>query len=70
MERSLAITNIQEATKQIALQMMKLNPALRHLQNPKVQDECFKAVHAMTVQLEIIKKKVGQLEREDSSTEL
>jgi hypothetical protein len=30
--------------------------------------DCIKAVHEMTVQLEIIKKKVGKLERSDDST--
>ncbi len=30
--------------------------------------DCIKCLHEMTVQLEIIKKKIGKLERSDDST--
>lgn len=70
MDRATAIAQIREATKQIALQMMKIHPAIRHLGDPTTQDECVKSLHELTVQLEVIKKKVGKLEREDSSTDL
>lgn len=70
MDRTTAITQIREAAKNIALQFMKIHPALRALNDETTSGECFKAIHEMTVQLELIKKKIGKLEREDHSTEL
>ena len=68
MERAAAIAQIREACKNIALQFMKIHPALPHLQDAETQGDCIKAVHEMTVQLETIKKKIGRLERSDDST--
>ena len=68
MERPAAIAQIREAAKQIALQFMKIHPALPGLNDAETMGDCIKAVHEMTVQLEIIKKKVGKLERSDDST--
>lgn len=70
MERAAAIAQIREAAKLIALQMMKIHPAIRHLQDQATQEDCIKAMHEMTVQFEVLKKKIGKLEREDASTEL
>ena len=36
----------------------------------ETQDELFKTLHQLTVELEVLKKKLGKLEREDSSTVL
>jgi hypothetical protein len=49
-------------------QFMKIHPAVPHLQHPETQDEFYKTLHQMTVELETLKKKLGKLEREDSST--
>ena len=68
MERPAAIAQIREAAKQIALQFMKIHPALPGLNDAETMGDCIKAVHEMTVQLEIIKKKIGKLERSDDST--
>ena len=68
MTRPEAIQQIRDACKTVALQFMKIHPALPHLQHPETMADCLKAAHEMTVQLEIIKKKVGKLEREDDST--
>jgi len=70
MDRPAAIAQIREAAKSAALQFMKIHPALRALNDEATTAECLKAMHEMTVQLELIKKKVGKLEREDASTEL
>lgn len=70
MNRTEAIAQIREAAKNIAVQFMKIHPALRALNDETTSNECFKAIHEMTVQLELIKKKVGKLEREDDSTDL
>ena len=68
MERSAAINQIREAAKNIALQFMKIHPALPHLEDEQTMKDSLKAMHEMTVQLEIIKKKIGRLERADDST--
>ncbi|TLD71774.1 hypothetical protein FEM03_06450 [Phragmitibacter flavus] len=70
MDRPAAIAQIREAAKNIALQFMKIHPALRALDDETTTGECLKAIHEMTVQLELIKKKVGKLERTDDSTDL
>lgn len=68
MTRADAIQQIRDASKAIALQFMKIHPALPHLQSAETMADCLKALHEMTVQLETIKKKVGKLEREDDSS--
>lgn len=68
MERPVAIAQIREAAKNIALQLMKIHPALPELNDAETMGDCIKALHELTVQLEIIKKKVGRLERSDDST--
>jgi hypothetical protein len=70
MERAAAIAQIREATKNIALQLMKIHPALPKLNDAETMADCIKALHELTVQLEMIKKKVGRLERSDDSTVL
>ena len=67
MERSDAIAQIREAAKNIALQFMKIHPALPGLNDNETMADCIKCVHEMTVQLETIKKKIGKLERSDDS---
>lgn len=68
MDRPAAIAQIREACKNIALQFMKIHPALPHLQDEETQRECIKSLHEMTVLLETIKKKIGKLERSDDSS--
>ena len=68
MERAAAIQQIRDACREIARQMMKIHPAVSHLGHTETQEEVIKAMHLLTVELEIVKKKVGRLEREDEST--
>ena len=68
MDRLAAIAQIKEAAKNIVLQFMKIHPALSKLEDAETMSDCLKYMHEMTVQLEIIKKKVGKLERSDDST--
>jgi thymidylate synthase ThyX len=70
MERTDAIKQIQEACKQIALQFMKIHPAVRHLNDAETQAESLKSMHEMTVHLESIKKRLIRLEKRDDSAEL
>jgi hypothetical protein len=68
--RPAAIQVIQEACKQIALQFMKIHPAIGKLEEPETQAEALKAMHEMTVHLEVIKKKMIKLQQRDDSAEL
>lgn len=70
MDRTAAIAQIQEAAKQIALQFMKIHPALGKLDDGETQGECLKSMHEMTVHLEVIKKKLIKLQKRDDSAEL
>lgn len=68
--RDHAITTIQEACKQIALQMMKIHPQVGKLEDEATQGDVLKAAHALTVELETIKKKLIRLKGRDDSTDL
>lgn len=67
MERPAAIQQIRDACKIIVQQFMKIHPAVPHLQDPATQDEFYRTLHQMTVELETLKKKLGKLERGDDS---
>ncbi|CAN5304625.1 hypothetical protein BH23VER1_BH23VER1_15000 [soil metagenome] len=58
MEKDAAIRQIQEACKQIGLQMMKVHPAVPGLGDAGAQEIIYKAAHQLTVELEVIKKHV------------
>ncbi len=68
MTRPEATQQIRDAAKTIALQMMKIHPALPHLNDEETMKDSLKALHEMTVHLETIKKKIGRLEKQDDST--
>lgn len=70
MQQDDAIHQIQEACKQIALQMMKVQPAIQHLGDEETQSELFKTAHQLTIELETIKKKLIRLQKRDDSAEL
>lgn len=68
--RDEAIEKIQEACKQIALQLMKIGPSIQKLENEATQDDIVKASYKLTIELEIIKKKLIKLQDRDGSSEL
>ena len=68
--RDEAIDKIQEACKQIALQMMKIQPTTDHLGDEETQAEITKAAYKLTIELEVIKKKLIRLQQRDDSSEL
>ncbi|MCF6313232.1 MAG: hypothetical protein L3J39_12350 [Verrucomicrobiales bacterium] len=70
MKREEAIEKIEGSCKQIALQMMKIHPAVRDLGDDGTQGDILKSAHALTVELEVIKKKLIQLKGRDDSTDL
>ena len=74
MDRVEASEKIKTHCKTIALEMMELNPAITSLDDSETQEALFEASYELTKQLEIIKKRVINLERRngarDNSTEL
>lgn len=70
MDSRQAISQIEDACKAISLAMMKVVPAARHLGDEGVRDEVIKAAHQLTVELEVIKKKMIRLKGRDDSAEL
>lgn len=70
MNRDDAISSIQEACKQIALQMMKIQPAISKLGDESTQNDIYKATYQLTIELETIKKKLIKLQKRDDSGEL
>jgi hypothetical protein len=70
MTRPEASEKIKASCKTIALEMMELNPTIASLDDTETQEALYEASYARTKQLEIIKKKVIQLERRDGSTEV
>ena len=70
MERDEAITQIEDACRTISLAMMKVTPAVRFLDDEETQADVIKASHQLTVELEVIKKKLIKLKGRDDSAEL
>lgn len=70
MTQSEAIERIEAACKVIALEMMKVTPAARHLADEQIKSDVVKAAYQLTIELEIIKKKLIKLKGRDESSDL
>jgi hypothetical protein len=68
MDRPTAIEQIKDACKNIAREMMRLNPAISGLGDADVQKELYETVYQLTKDVETIKKKVIKLESRDESS--
>ncbi len=68
MNREEAIRRIEEACKTIALEMMKVTPAARQLGDEETTAAIVKASYQLTVELEIIKKRLIQMKGRDDSS--
>ncbi len=67
MSRDEAISKIEDACRTIALEMMKITPAARHLGDEDTTADVVKAAYQLTVELETIKKKLIRLKGRDDS---
>ena len=70
MTREEAITKIEAACKVISLEMMKVTPTARFLDDEQTTADVVKASYQLTIELEVIKKKLIQLKGRDDSSEL
>lgn len=68
MSRDEAISKIEDACKTIALEMMKITPAARHLGDGETTADVVKAAYQLTIELETIKKKLIRLKGRDDSS--
>ncbi|MEX2580112.1 MAG: hypothetical protein WD342_13725 [Verrucomicrobiales bacterium] len=68
MNRDEAVEKIENACKVIALEMMKITPAARHLDDEETTASIVKASYQLTIELEVIKKKLIKLKGRDDST--
>lgn len=65
-----AIQRMEEACKVISLEMMKVTSSARQLDDEETRSDVVKAAYNLTVELEVIKKKLIRLKGRDDSTEL
>ncbi len=70
MDRTAGIAQIRQACKGIALELMKIHPAVPALADKETQDEIYKMLFELTREVEVIKKRLGKLEAKDNSTAL
>lgn len=66
-DRIAAIARIRDACKTIAVEMMKIHPALPGLQDAEAQSDILKTLFEATKNVESIKKRLARLESTDSS---
>ncbi|MCB1206967.1 MAG: hypothetical protein KDN18_22125 [Verrucomicrobiae bacterium] len=67
MTREEAIEKIEGSCKIIALEMMKITPAARQLGDEETSADVVKAAYQLTIELEVIKKKLIKLKGRDDS---
>jgi hypothetical protein len=70
MDRPAAIDQIKGVCKNIAVEMMKLHPAVPPLNDKTTQNEIYEAIYRITKDIEIIKKKVIKLQAGEETPEI
>lgn len=70
MDRTTAIQQIRDAANAIASHVTSIHPLMPALADQPTQDEIFKALFALTKEVEVVKKQLLKLERRDESAEL
>ena len=68
MEREEAIEEIKNACAGMAREMMRITPAISHLDDKAVQEKLFETIYRLTTDVETIKKQVGKIGKDDAST--
>ncbi|MEW6302947.1 MAG: hypothetical protein AB1705_05720 [Verrucomicrobiota bacterium] len=70
MDRQAGSEQIRQACKNIAVELMKIHPAVPALKDDETQKAIYEAIYELTKQVEIIKKRVGKLEKRDETPEM
>lgn len=70
MERAEAISRIKEACKGIAIDLMKVNQSIAHLNDKATETELYETIYRLTKDVEIVKKRVIKLESSHDTPDL
>ena len=70
MESTETIEEIQEHCKTVALAFMKIHPVVGKLKSDELRGICLKSLHAMTTELEVMKKHLIKSQNRDDSSDL
>lgn len=70
MDRTGAIEQIKNVCKDIAVDLMKIHPAVPPLADEPTQREIYEAIYRITKDLELIKKKVIKLQTSQDQPDL
>ncbi len=68
--RTDGIQKIREACNEAAAAVTRIHPHVPALADKPTQDEVYKALFALTKEVEVVKKQLLKLERRDESAEL
>lgn len=67
MDRSSAIARMRATCNQLSSNVTSLHPDVPHLNAPAAQAEIIKALFELTKQIEVVKKHLIRLEKDDGS---
>jgi hypothetical protein len=67
MDRPEAIERMRQTCNQLSAGITSLHPLVPHLADKPTEDEVFKALFALTKEVESVKKQLLRLERRDDS---
>ena len=70
METGAAIAQIRQACNNIAIELMRIHPAVSALENKEIRDELYKTLFEVTKQVEVIKKRLAKMESGADTPEL
>ncbi len=70
MDRPIALEQLREQCNAIASAVTRMHPLVGALNDQPTQDEVFKALFALTRDVEVVKNQLLKLERRDESTTL
>jgi hypothetical protein len=68
MDRSEVISHMRSTCNQISAAVTSLHPQLPNLNAPATQAEILKALFELTKQVEVVKKQLIRLEKDDGSS--
>lgn len=68
MDRTAGIQQLREQCNAIASAVTRMHPVVGALDEKVTQDEIYKALFALTKEVEVVKKQLLKLERRDEST--
>lgn len=70
MEQIQALQQIHDACDAMSRELMKINPAIGHLNHKETQDKMYETVYRLTTDVETVKKAMLKLRNADDSSDL